>query len=85
MRIQNLIEISKSNADLPEGRKYPILYADPPWQYERPPMGENRAIEILRGDISFPGSEQTALADLPAVWWFTASIETGGICNQDLF
>ena len=45
MRIQNLIEISKSNADLPEGRKYPILYADPPWQYEHPPMGENRAIE----------------------------------------
>jgi hypothetical protein len=35
----------KSNADLPEGRKYPILYADPPWQYEHPPMGENRAIE----------------------------------------
>ena len=33
MRIQNLIEISKSNADLPEGRKYPILYADPPWHY----------------------------------------------------
>jgi len=45
MRIQNLIEISKSNADLPEGRKYPILYADPPWHYEHPPMGENRAIE----------------------------------------
>jgi len=45
MRIQNLIEISKSNADLPEGRKYPIFYADPPWQYEHPPMGENRAIE----------------------------------------
>jgi len=67
MRIQNLIEISKSNADLPEGRKYPILYADPPWHYEH------------------PRSEQTALADLPAVWWFTASIETGGICNQDLF
>ena len=44
-----------------------------------------KAREIRGKDISFPGSEQIALADLPAVWWFTASIETGWICNQDLF
>jgi N6-adenosine-specific RNA methylase IME4/ParB-like chromosome segregation protein Spo0J len=33
-RLQRLVEASKGNADLPIGRKWPILLADPPWQHE---------------------------------------------------
>jgi N6-adenosine-specific RNA methylase IME4 len=44
-RIQNLVEISQGNAPLETDRKYPIIYADPPWRYEHPPMGGNRVIE----------------------------------------
>lgn len=44
-RVQNLVEISNGNAPLLTDRKYPIIYADPPWRYEHPPMGGNRVIE----------------------------------------
>lgn len=45
-RITKIAEISEGNADLPNDRRYPVLYADPPWRYENPPMGgTNRSIE----------------------------------------
>lgn len=45
-RLQKIDEISRGNADLDTGTKYPVIYADPPWRYENPPMGAgNRAIE----------------------------------------
>lgn len=45
-RIDNIVEISKGNRDLGTDRKFPIIYADPPWRYETPPMGgSNRSIE----------------------------------------
>lgn len=45
-RIEKLAEISKGNAELTTDRKFPVIYADPPWRYENPPMGAtNRAIE----------------------------------------
>lgn len=45
-RLDNLAEISKGNMALDISRRYPIIYADPPWQYENPPMGgTNRSIE----------------------------------------
>lgn len=45
-RIKNIAEISKGNTELNTGQRYPIIYADPPWQYENPPMGGvNRSIE----------------------------------------
>ncbi len=45
-RLDNLAEISKGNAELATGQRYPIIYADPPWRYENPPMGgTNRSIE----------------------------------------
>jgi N6-adenosine-specific RNA methylase IME4 len=34
VRLQKLVEVSKGNADLPTGRRWPILLADPPWRYE---------------------------------------------------
>lgn len=45
-RLDNLAEISKGNASLSTEQRYPIIYADPPWRYENPPMGgTNRSIE----------------------------------------
>jgi len=45
-RVENIAEISKGNAGLNTDRRYPIIYADPPWRYELPPMGgSNRSIE----------------------------------------
>jgi N6-adenosine-specific RNA methylase IME4 len=45
-RLEKLAEISKGNADLNTGKRYPVIYADPPWQYENPPIGaSNRSIE----------------------------------------
>jgi N6-adenosine-specific RNA methylase IME4 len=45
-RIANIAEISKGNAQLGIETRYPIIYADPPWRYENPPIGaSNRSIE----------------------------------------
>jgi N6-adenosine-specific RNA methylase IME4 len=45
-RIGRIEEISKDNAPLVEPRRYPIIYADPPWRYECVPGGDhNRSIE----------------------------------------
>lgn len=45
-RLDRLAEISKGNAELSTDVRYPIIYADPPWRYENPPMGgTNRSIE----------------------------------------
>ena len=46
VRIAKIAEISRGNAPLGSAVKYPVLYADPPWKYENPPMGAgNRSIE----------------------------------------
>jgi N6-adenosine-specific RNA methylase IME4 len=44
-RIRRLAEISAGNQELSFRQRFPIIYADPPWRYEHPPMSENRAIE----------------------------------------
>jgi N6-adenosine-specific RNA methylase IME4 len=45
-RIERIAEISKGNAELGTSTRYPIIYADPPWRYENPPIGStSRAIE----------------------------------------
>lgn len=46
VRIERIAEISKGNAELDVTARYPVIYADPPWRYENPPMGgTNRSIE----------------------------------------
>ena len=42
-RVEKITAISQGNAALGDVR-YPVIYADPPWQYEHP-ISENRAIE----------------------------------------
>lgn len=45
-RLDNLAEIAKGNAELDTSTRYPVIYADPPWRYENPPIGaSNRSIE----------------------------------------
>lgn len=45
-RLDRIAEISKGNEDLDVSQQYPVIYADPPWRYENPPVGgSNRSIE----------------------------------------
>jgi hypothetical protein len=37
-RIERIAEIAKGNQELHCSKRYPIIYADPPWRYENPPM-----------------------------------------------
>jgi N6-adenosine-specific RNA methylase IME4 len=43
-RDARLVEISRGNSPLSADRRYPIIYADPPWQYDRP-FSVSREIE----------------------------------------
>jgi N6-adenosine-specific RNA methylase IME4 len=43
-RNEMLNEASNYNAPLPQDRKYPIIYADPPWQYDFSPS-DSRSVE----------------------------------------
>jgi N6-adenosine-specific RNA methylase IME4 len=63
--------------DFPEGR-YPILYADPPWRYENPPMGgSNRSIEnhyptMALDELCALPAAQLATDDALLYLWATA-------------
>ena len=43
-RDEKLISLSQHNAPLPQDRRYPVIYADPPWQYDFSPSS-GRAVE----------------------------------------
>lgn len=63
---------------LPTGDPTPILYADPPWQYENPPMGgSNRSIEnhyptLTLDEICALDIGACATADAVLFMWATA-------------
>lgn len=45
-RLATIAEISSGNRELGTETRFPIIYADPPWRYENPPIGaSNRSIE----------------------------------------
>lgn len=45
-RDEKIATIARNNAPLGTATRYPVIYADPPWRYENPPMGGgNRSIE----------------------------------------
>lgn len=44
VRTEKLVELSQHNAPLPEDRTYPVIYADPPWEYDFSPSS-GRAVE----------------------------------------
>lgn len=46
VRLDRIAEISRGNRELDVATRYPVIYADPPWRYENPPIGAtSRAIE----------------------------------------
>ena len=45
-QLDRIAEISKGNTELPTDRRYPIIYAGPPWRYKDPSIAtSNRSIE----------------------------------------
>jgi N6-adenosine-specific RNA methylase IME4 len=78
VRLDNLAEIAKGNTTLGTAKRYPIIYADPPWRYENPPIGaSNRSIEnhyptmTLEEICALPVSE-LATDDAVLFLWATA-------------
>lgn len=77
-RLEKIAEISKGNADLDVSVRYPIIYADPPWRYENPPMGgTNRSIEnhyptMDLADICALPVSELATDDAMLYLWATA-------------
>jgi N6-adenosine-specific RNA methylase IME4 len=60
-RLSRIETIASRSTELPLGRKYPAIYADPPWHYETPPMGDvNRAV-----DSHYPTMSLEAICALP--------------------
>ncbi len=59
-RIKRLVAAAEGNCALPTDRTYPIIYADPPWRYEHPPMSQDRAVEN-----HYPTMDLDAICALP--------------------
>lgn len=77
-RLDNLAVIAKGNTELDTTTRYPVIYADPPWRYENPPIGaSNRSIEnhyptmTLEEICNMPVSE-LATDDAILYLWATA-------------
>lgn len=77
-RIAKLAEIAKGDTKLGIEKRYPVIYADPPWRYENPPIGaSNRSIEnhfptmTLEEICALPVS-QVATNDAVLYLWATA-------------
>lgn len=77
-RIAAIGEIAKGNRELGTDVKYPVIYADPPWRYENPPMGGgNRSIEnhyptLSLEEICALPVAQLATEDAILYMWATA-------------
>jgi N6-adenosine-specific RNA methylase IME4 len=77
-RLDNLAEIAKGNKALDTSIRYPIIYADPPWRYENPPIGaSNRSIEnhfptMTLDEICAEPVSELATEDAMLYLWATA-------------
>ena len=77
-RLGKIDEISRGNQALDVSTTFPVIYADPPWRYENPPLGGgNREIEnhyptmSLEEICALPVSEMAA-QDAMLYLWATA-------------
>lgn len=62
-RVEKLAEIARGNKPLPVGAsadRYPVIYADPPWEYDRSSATPNRQIEN-----QYPTMDLDAVCALP--------------------
>jgi N6-adenosine-specific RNA methylase IME4 len=78
VRLDKIEEISRGNRDLDITTTYPVIYADPPWRYENPPIGaSNRSIEnhyptMTLDDICAMPVSEMAAPDAMLYLWATA-------------
>jgi N6-adenosine-specific RNA methylase IME4 len=63
VRVGKLVQISKGNSELGTERRYPIIYADPPWRYEHA-ISDSRAIENHYPTMSLEEICSLSVADL---------------------
>ena len=60
-RIKKIERISRGNKTFSTERQFPIIYADPPWRYENPPVGySSRSVEN-----HYPTMTLQEICDLP--------------------
>ncbi|MEJ6847504.1 MT-A70 family methyltransferase [Sinorhizobium fredii] len=78
-RAERLEEINSRNRPLESAIRYPVIYADPPWKYENPPIGAgNRSIEnhyptmTLEEICALPVASEIAASDGMLYLWATA-------------
>lgn len=75
-RIEKIADISRGNTEMATDRKYPVIYADPPWRYEFA-ESETRAIEnqyptMTLGDIKALPVSGMATDDAILFMWATS-------------
>jgi N6-adenosine-specific RNA methylase IME4 len=64
-RAQRDEELARREVAWPEG-KHAVIYADPPWRYEHPPMGGNRVVENHYPTMSLDEICALPVADITA-------------------
>lgn len=78
-----LTELSNRNAPLPQDRRYPIIYADPPWQYDFSPSNdrsvENHYPTMPIEDILAMGVAALATPDAMLFLWAPPSFIKKGL------
>jgi ParB/RepB/Spo0J family partition protein len=78
-RIEKCVELSNRNAPLPRDRKYPVIYADPPWRFEthseetgRDRAADNHYPPMTTADICALPVADLATPDAVLFLWATA-------------
>jgi len=64
-RIAKLIEIADGNSKLPTDRHYPVVYADPPWQFRVYDENSSIASEYGAAGVHYPCMSTDAICALP--------------------
>lgn len=74
-RLDRIAEISQGNRALGTATRYPIIYADPPWRYENPPLsggGANHYPTLTLAEICELPVADLATDDALLYLWATA-------------
>ena len=84
---KHLTQLSNRNAPLPTDRRYPIIYADPPWQYDFSPSNdrsvENHYPTMPIEEILALSAEELATPDAMLFLWAPPSFIKKGIATLE--
>jgi N6-adenosine-specific RNA methylase IME4 len=82
-RTEKLVALSQHNAPLPDDRTYPVIYADPPWEYDFSPSSgravENHYPTMPIEDILAMGVARLATPDAMLFLWCPPSFIKKGL------